>query len=303
MASPYDPILTSVGLLQDGKLTKAAKDRYLVEVLSLLVTGNDNGQGGSPSTKIFNSLFPLPPVAGPLIANVTTLSTENAFWFKPDPFAALIATQLNDPKNNPIWHTIFEDVLLENVAVALDMNGSTPLFPLFDASIPFPSVDVFPIQLPDLAVKAELTLPQLTAKLGDLNIKVAMPSIPVPQIPPKLPDVVMQLPIPPLVLMDLCVGLIKLPFDLLWQLVLPPAIDLVLNLPGLPGVVLNLAFDIVLKLLKDLGLLLIVPKLFIASLLVWLKDVVGMICVDIVGSLVGAGGVMTKSVAALTGLV
>jgi hypothetical protein len=300
MASLYGPILTGVGLLQDGKLPKSAKDKYLIEVSSLLLTGNEGGHGGSPTTKIFSSLFPLPPVAGPLITNVTTLSTENAFWFKPDPFATLIATQLNDPNNNPMWHIIFEDILLEKTAVALDINGSTPLAPaVFDASFLVPNIS-FPPTPPDLAIGLNITPPELAAKLIELGISLQIPSIPSPPNI-KFPDI--NLPIPPLVLVDLCIGLIKLPFDLLLKLVLPPAIDIVLNLSGLPKLVFDLAFDIVLQLLIDLGLLLIVPKLFIASLLIWLKDVVAMICVDIVGLIVGAGGGMTKSVAVLTGLV
>jgi hypothetical protein len=300
MASLYGPILTGVGLIQDGKLTKSAKDRFLQEVLFLLLSGNDNGKGGSPLTKIFNSLFPLPPVAGPLIVNATTLSTENAFWFKPDPFATLIATQLNDPKNNPIWHTIFEDILLEQTALALDINGSTPLAPaVFDASFLAPNIS-FPPNPPDLALALNVQLPQLAVKLVDLGISLQMPSIP---SPPSIKFPSINLPVPPLILFDLCIGLIKMPFDLLLKLVLPPAIDIVLDLPGLPKVVFDLAFDVVLQLLIDLGLLLIVPKLFIASLLIWLKDIVAMICVDIVGLIVGASGGMTKTVATLTGLV
>lgn len=300
MASLYGPILTGIGLIQDGKLTKAAKDRFLLETLGLLISGNDQGAGGTPSTKIFSSLFPLPPVAGPLITNVTTLSTENAFWFKPDPFAALLSTQLNDPKNNPIWHTIFEDILLEQTALALDINGSTPLAPaIFDASFLAPDIS-FPPNPPDLALALNIQLPQLAAKLIDLGISLQMPTIPSPP-DIKFPDI--NLPVPPLVLFDLCIGMIKMPFDLLLKLVLPPAIDIVLDLPGLPKKVFDLAFDIILQLLIDLGLLIIVPKLFIASLLIWLKDIVAMICVDIVGLIVGASGGMTKSVATLTGLV
>ena len=101
---------------------------------------------------------------------------------------------------------------------------------------------------------------------------------------------------------DLLIGLIKLPFDLLLKLVLPPALDLVLDIPNLPLKVLGLAFDIVAKLLLDLGLLLITPKLFIASILIYVKNIVAIICTDIVGNLVGAGNI-AKSVATLTGLV
>lgn len=305
MTSPYGPILTGVGLLAGGKLTQSAKDTYLAEVLGLLATGNANGKGGTPTTKIFNALVPLPPVPGPPIPNLTTLSIEDAFWFGPDPLAALMATQLQDPTKCPIWHSIFIDLLYETTAVALDANGSTPLFPLFDVSVAFPNITIFPIPLPDLAIQANiLPLPQLMLKLAGLGIQVQLPTIPIPPIPPKLPSLALQLPIPPLILLDLCIGLIKLPFDLLLQLVVPPDIGLVLDLLAFKfDAVFNLAFNIVIQLLIKLDLLLIVPKLFIASLLIYVKDVVAMVITDIVGLLIGAGGALTKAVAGATGLI
>jgi hypothetical protein len=300
MGSPYSPVLTGIGFLQGGKIAPSARSRYLAEVLALMATGNADGRGGSPSTKIFSSIVPLPPIAGPRIPNVITLKSEPLFHFEPDPGATLIAAQLNDPKNNPMWHTIFVDTLLEKTAVALDMPGSTPLFPIFDVSGPF-GIDLpIPFALPELAAKLNLLPPELVIKLADLGIKLQPPSLPIPPIPPDLPD--LKLPSAQLVLPDLMLGLIKLPFDILLKLVLPPKLDLVLNLPGLPKVVLDLAMEIVIKLLADLGLMLIVPKLFVASLLIYIKNVVAMVCCDIVGALVGTGSI-AKSVGTLTGLV
>jgi hypothetical protein len=302
MTSPYGPILTGVGLLQNGQLTSVARASYVEEVVALLATGNANGKGGSPSTQIFSSLLPLPPTPGPNIANLTTLSVEPLFWFGPDPIAALIASTLRDPKTSPIWNAVFPDLLYGKTAVALDANGSTPLFPLFDASLLLPSLDVFPIPLPDLAVKLSLLPPSLLIKLADLGIQLQLPSIPLPPIPPQLPDI--ALPIPPLILLDLMIGLIKLPFDLLLKLLLPPDIGLVIKLLALDlSAIFDLAFGIVFQLLVDLNLLLIVPKVFVASLLIYLKNVVAMVAVDIVGMLVGAGGALTKLVAAGTGLI
>lgn len=302
MTSPYDPILTSVGVLDHGKLTPEGRTKYVTEVLALLALGNHDGKGGSPSTKIFNSLVPLPPVAGPEIFNVTTLSSEKLFWFDPDPLAALMSSVLVDENASPMWNAIFPDLLYGKTASALDINGSTPLFPLFDVSIPFPDIKIFPIALPDLALQLNLELPKLMLKLIDLNIKLSLPSIPLPPIPPSLPKI--DLPIPPLVLFDLMIGLIKLPFDLLLKLVLPPDLSIVLKLISLDfKFVLDLALDIVIKLLIDLNLMLIVPKLFIASLLIYLKDIVAMVITDVVGLLVGAGGTLTKLVAGATGLI
>jgi hypothetical protein len=300
MPSPYDPILTAIGLLEGGKLTPKAKDAYKKEVLGLLATGNIEGKGGSPSTKIFNSIVPLPPISGPEIFNVTTLQSEPLFWFGPDPLALLMAENLTE-EQCPIWHTIFVDLLYEKTAVALDMPGTTPLAPVFDVSFAF-GIDALPIPFtpPDLALKLGITPVELLLKLPSL-IKVSLPKIPIPPIPPPLPDLVLQLPIPPLALLDLCIGLIKLPFDLLLNL-LVPKLSLVLDLPGLPKIVLELAMTIVIDLLKSLNLMLIVPKLFIASILIYIKNIVAIVCVDIVGSILGAGTI-AKSVGELTGLI
>lgn len=300
MPSPYSPILTGVGLLEGGKLTKAARDKFVEEVTTLLLTGNADGKGGSPSTKIFNSIVPLPPIAGPSIPNVTTLTTEPLFWFGTDPFAALSAAQMKDPKNNPFWHTVFADLLYGGTATALDIPGTTPLFPIFDVSAPFDIDLKLPFALPELAVKLAIPLPKLMIKLGDLGIKLSLPSIPLPPLPPPLPKI--DLPVPPLILLDLLIGLIKLPFTLLQKLVLPPDLGLVLDLPGMPKIVFNLALDIVVKLLVDLGMLLTVPKVIIATILIYIKNVVAMVCTDIVGMLVGAGNI-AKGIASLTGLV
>ena len=301
MGNPYGKILTGAGLIQGSSLTKAAKDKYVDEVCALLLTGNADGKGGSPSTKIFNSLVPLPPIPGPSIPNVTTLSVEPLFWFGSDPAAALIASQLKDPKNCPFWHKIFPDLLYEKTAVAMDIAGGTPLFPILDYSAVFDIDLPFPISIPDLAVKLSIMPPpKLLIKLAAIPLIPLPPLPPIPPIPPSLPSI--DLPIPPLILIDLLIGLIKLPFDLVLKLMVP-SLDIVLDLPGLPKLVLNLALDIVIKLLIDLGLLLIVPKVFIASLLIYLKDVVAMVCTDVVGLIVGAGGTLTKTIAGLTGLV
>ena len=309
MGSPYDPILTKVGLLSGGKLTQTARERYVDEVIALLLTGNANGKGGSPTTQIFSALIPLPPVPGPEIPNVTTLQKEPVFWFGPDPAAAILATELKNPKATPFWNAMFPDLLYGKTAAALDLGGTTPLFPIFDVTAAFPDVDLpLPYTPPDLAVKLELTPPELLPKLAQLGIELKIPSIPAPPIPPPIPLPNLSLPgvpfpgLPSIVLPDLLLGLIKLPFDLLLKLVAPPDIGLVLNLPDLPKKVFGLAFDILVKLLVDLGLMLIVPKVIIASLLIYLKNVVAMICTDIVGLIVGSGQI-AKTVATLTGLV
>lgn len=308
MGNPYSPILTSVGLLQNGALTLSAREKYVDEVVTLLATGNADGKGGSPFTKIFSALVPLPPIPGPSIVNVTTLQAEPVFWFGPDPVAALLATNLRDKKVTPFWNAMFPDLLFGKTAAALDIPGTTPFFPVFDVSGAFDFDLPIPFTRPQLAAKLNLPPPQLLAKLGDLGLKLSFPVIPSPPIPPQIsfPDLglpgVPSASLPSLVLQELFIGLIKLPFDVLKSLVLPPDISLALNVPSLPGAVFELAFQIIFDLLVKLGLMLILPKVIIASVLIYLKNIVAMICTDIVGLLLGAGGI-AKGAAILTGLV
>lgn len=308
MGNPYGKILTGVGLIDGGKLTEAARTTYVNEVIGLLTTGNADGKGGMPTTKIFSSLLPLPPIAGPTIFNVTTLQPEPLFWFGPDPLAAMMATLLTDKQKTPIWNAIFPDLLYAKTAAALDANGSTPLFPLFDVSIAFPDLEGFPIAIPDLAVQANIMPPpKLLIKLADLGLSLSPPSLPIPPIPPPFPSFMPIMPelslpgLPSLALQDLMIGLIKMPFDLLVKLAIPD-VGLILDLLSLKlDGIFNLAFDIVLKLLEPL--VQIVPKILIASILIYLKNVVAMVATDIVGLIIGANGVATKLVAGATGLV
>lgn len=303
----YDPILTSIGLLKDGKLTPKAKNKYFDEVAALLIAGNTNGKG---MPNIITKLFPIPPVdPTPPIVNVTTLQSEKVFWFDPDPFAAIQAEHIKIRNNADILHSIFLDLLFEKTAIAMDLNGATPFAATmvidFSANlgIDFPFPPKFPddfLKLPDLP--DPLTIPTLLLKLG-IEFPPPIPPFaipfPPPGIPPALPELI---PVPPLILPDFCIGLLKLPFLVLQKLLIPPSVDLVLDIPNLPALVFKIAFDLVLNLMIDLNLLLITPKLLIACLLVYLKNIVGMIVADIIGLLVGAGNA-AKTGAALCGLI
>lgn len=313
MANPYGPILEGIGLISGGKLSDDAKKGYTTAVTTLLLVGNGEGRNVLP-------LLPIPPVGGPELFNITTFETEPLFWFKPDPLAALMTTQLADPKNNPLWHKIFVDFLYEKTALALNVNGSTPFFPIFDVSVIFPQIKKFPIALPELAIELSKPLPALVLDIADAGIKVSLPEIPIPPIPP-LPTELIKLdlpsgvlpPIPPfptnLVLIDLITGLVKIPIAIIPQLV--TKITAAFDLPNLPNLILSLMFDALIALLKSLGLiitsqegqLLILPKLFIASILMYVRQVVSMICVVVVGLLVGADGALSKTMASLVGLV
>jgi len=311
MGDPYGPILTGIGMLQGGQLTPAGKAAYTADVLALLAGGNKNGMGNpacSPGFQAFTKLVPLPPIPGPNIPNVTTLSIEPLFWWGPDPIAAAMAALLVDKTKTPIWNAIFPDGILATTANALDLAGNTPLFPIFDFTVAFPSLKIppFPLALPDLAVNLSLTPPQLLIKLAGLGIELKLPSLPsLPSL--ALPDfgfppdlaLKVAITIPQLVL-----GLIALPFKLLFKLLLPPDIGLVLKMISLDiSVVFNLALDLLIQLLVDLDLLLITPKLLIASLLIYVKDVVAMVCVVLAGEFVGSGGAITKLIGGITGLI
>lgn len=311
MGDPYGPILTGIGMLQDGKLSDAGKQAYVGDVLALLTGGNDKGMGNplcSPGLQAFTKLVPLPPIPGPNIVNVTTLQAEPLFWFKPDPVAALMSTLLVDKTKTPIWNAIFPDGILTTTAEALDLTGNTPLFPIFDFTVAFPSLKIppFPLALPDLAVNVNLTPPQLLLKLASLGIELKLPSLPsIPTLSlPNFgfpPDLALKaaVTIPQLVL-----GLIALPFKLIIKLLLPPDINLVLKMISLDiSAVFNIALDLLIQLLVDLDLLLVAPKLLIASLLIYLKDIVAMVCVDLAGQLVGSGGAITKLIGGVTGLI
>lgn len=262
------------------------------------MTGNANGQGGTPSLKIFNSLIPLPPIPGPEIPNVTTLQIEKLFWFDPDPVATILTQQLKDPNSVQFWRIIFLDILYETTANALDIPGGTPIAPILDLSI----VADIDLSLPFPEIIIQATLPKLTPpELPDLGIKFPpeIPLPPIPPIPPNIPLPSFDVPLPSLVLPDLLIGLISLPFDVILKLFKPELPDI----PGLPKLVLELAINLVIELLIKLNLLLIVPKVFIASLIVYIKNVVGMVCTDIVGMILGAGGALTGGIAKLTGLI
>lgn len=307
MASPYGKILTGIGLISGDKLSSTAKGRYIDEVATLLKTGNANGVGGSATTKIFSSIVRLPPSAGPELSVGTTGDSENAFWFPPDDNADVIADKLRN--EDTAWHKNILIGLYEKVAKQLDANGSTPFFPIFDSSIAFPDVKNFPLTPPELAIEAnQMPPPKLLAKLASLGIEASAPTPPSP--PVAIPDIKdysvpgVQYPGPPPIVIDKFMNdMSNMPFTVLAKIVSQPDISMVLNPAGLPETVFKKAFEIATGSLNDSQIAKVISPLFTASLIIYVKNVVSMICVDIVGMLVGAGGSMTKAMASLTGLV
>lgn len=306
---PQGKILTGIGLIKGGKLSSDAKKAFVTDVIALLVSGNHNGKG--LALEPFCGLVPILPVPGPSFPNPTTLSVEKMFWFDPDPLAALMSTVLLDPTKCPMYYQIIVDLLYGSTMEALDLNGATPLAPIFDVSLLAPNLKGFPVALPDLAVQANiLPLPKLLLKLIDLNIMPpSFPIPPIPPIPPSLPDFSLGLAPPglaidaALTIPKLLLGLIKLPFDLIVKLIAPPDLGLVLKLISFDfSAVFQLMVDLLLQ-IPPFSLVPILPKLLIASILVYLKNIMAAVVVDLVGMLVGAGGTMTKAIGAATGLI
>jgi hypothetical protein len=308
---PQGKILTGVGLIKDGKLAPEAKKTFVANVIALLVSGNHNGKG--KGLEPFSELISIPPTDIPInFPNLTNLSKENMFWFDPDPLAALMSTVLLDESKCPMYYKIIVDLLYGSTMEALDLNGATPFAPLFDVSLLAPNLSGFPIPPSDLAIKAGIMpVPKLLLKLAELNIMPpSMPIPPTPPVLPSLPDFSFGLAIPPSLAVDaaatipkLLLGLIKLPFDIINKLIAPPDIGLVLKLISFDfSAIFELAFKLLLE-IPPIALVPILPKLLIASILIYLKNVLAAVCVDLVGMMIGAGGTITKAVAVATGLI
>lgn len=307
-ATPYDTSLYGIGLLDapGGKISDAGKKAFVADVIKLLTLGNANGATLAPIA----SIVPIPPPGVPgtndgKVLGPTLLPPflEPLFWFGPDPTAPLQAPALLDPTQTPMWHSIFIDTLYQGTADLLDLPGCTPLFPIFDVSAPFGFDLPIPFALPDLAAKLGIPLiPKLLIKLAQLKIKLSLPSISLPSLPsitlPQLP------PLPDLP--NLVIGLILLPFKLMLKLLVPPMVSLAFDLPGLPTVVFKLAFELLLELFASFNLPVppfpLLPKAFIASLLVYIKNIIAMTIVDIIVNLVGTGSI-ALGVGVLLGLV
>jgi prepilin-type N-terminal cleavage/methylation domain-containing protein len=113
---------------------------------------------------------------------------------------------------------------------------------------------------------------------------------------PKVPN----LGAPSFILPDLILGILTIPLDLIGQLlglITSPDIDPIALLKK----IIQLIVDIILALLKKLGMLVGVPKILSATLAVIIKNLAGMLLCDVIGLLLGTGGIV-KIVAGLTGV-
>lgn len=187
-------VLTSVGILKGGKLSESIKNKYISEVKSLL--GNGNPQ-------------------------------NDPFWFVPIPpffINPLPIPELEKKEKFPIWHLIFIDTLLQGTAKALDLNGSTPFFPVAD---PCNIAVQLGLPLPDLDLETSLSLPTPDVLLELLELD----PLDIPDILAKLPEIqIPGIPSPP------SIPSIPLPNLFIPTPILPISFSLAVPIPSLPPI-------------------------------------------------------------------
>lgn len=306
----------------DGKLTKKAKERFCIEVLTLQAGGNENGLGISK----FNPLLPIPlaPIPGPLLPSVN--GPVPLFWFKPEPFALLSAPAVLNPDG--AYQKLIVGGFYEPLCKMLNLDGKTSLGPIFDPTIflDLTKPKFQGLKIPDLpGILAQLVvlgnlsqilpLPGVAAKLilledfgiGDPKLAVDLvplilappiPKPPIPEIPlPPIPSVPNP-GLPSFFLPDLVLGIFKLPLVIFPQLIGELA-DISLDPLALIVKIVKIIIDFILSLLKDI--LLAPLTLLAATLTIIVKNLAGMILCDLIGSLFGTGA-LVKIVASLVGL-
>lgn len=306
------PILgpAGVGLLSDdGKLTPAAREAFVAQVILLLAGGNLGGKG----PKISSLVGVFPPFPGPKLLDPDRILIKpndplgELFWFDPSPLAIMMTPTLVDPEKD--YQKIIVTNLYEPLVKMLNIPGNVVAPPLFDPTSFF-EVDVdIPEFLADLT--AALPTPALQIKFAqkydlDANLvakfAVNLPKIlDAPPIPPALPSP----PIPDfdfIIFPDLFLAILTLPLKILTP---EFAISLVTSVPPDPPSIflkiIEIALDILLKALESIGLLAILPKLLSATMIIILQNMVSMMVCDIIGSVIGTGQVV-KTAGTILGL-
>jgi hypothetical protein len=293
-------ILTDIGLLaKDGTLAPAGRNAIITDILLLLEHGNNGGRG--------LKTFPLPlPPKDP--------TKDKLFWFNPNPLLFVsTAAVLSKKENCPGFHNVILDGLFASTFKALDTAGGTPLTPptspapIFDPSFMSKKLGIdLPADFPPNIAKL-LTIPEISAKYPTIALFTAdlvkiMAELKIPDIPklPSFPPAFLSpfSSVPNLILPDLMAGLIKIPFNVIVSLMGSP-LDLIPKLTNpleLFSFVFELAFN---GLLKLLDLFLAVPPTIVATLLIYLKDVCAVICVDLIALIIGPGQIAKAAAIAL----
>lgn len=299
-----------VGLLgADEKLTRAARDSFTAQVVTLLTSGNQNGMGAKISS-ILN--IPFPPPAGVKLFDPDRLLTNpedplgDLFWFDPSPFAPLTFDSLRDPEGD--YQKIIVTNLYEPLMKMLNLNGNAIAPPILDYTGFLPPDIAIKIKIPDLP-KIALLLPKpvelklaydidATIVAEIVGLKPALPAI------PSLPSI----PIPEfdfIIFPQLFELLLTLPITLLPDLIanLDPLSLLNIDVPpkALFELVIGLTFKPILQILADVGLLAILPKLLVATFIVMVQNLaIALLCATI-SQIIGTG-LVVKTVGQALGL-
>jgi hypothetical protein len=299
-----------VGVLgSDEKLTQNARDAFVAQVILLLTSGNRDGLGAKVSSL---TGIPFPPPSGVKLFDPDRLLTNpsdplgDLFWFDPSPFAPLTYDTLRDPEGG--YQKIIVTNLYEPLMKVMNLNGVAMAPPILDYTGFLPPEISIELELPDLpliaalipnppALKAEYDIdPSITAKIAALL--PALPSV------PSLPSI----PIPEfdfIVFPQLFELLLTLPITLLPKLIAKLSVDplklLTPSPPELFKIVVELVFGLVLDILKEVGLLAILPKLLVATFIVMIQNaVIALLCMT-VSQIIGTG-LVVKTIGQALGL-
>jgi hypothetical protein len=302
-----DPCLgpTGVGVLDaNGNLTQAARDAFTAQVILLLTSGNADGKGAKISS-LLN--IPFPPPSGVKLLDPDRLLTHpsnplgDLFWFDPSPFAPLVFDTLRDPEGGYQKNIVTN--LYQPIMKAMNLSGGAAVPPVLDYSGFLPPDIAVNVTIPKLPqILAALSLPDANAinlalkKLIDLdppdaisfvaNLPKALGAPPLPSLPtPPLPDFDF------IVFPEVFLGLVQLPIKLLPSLISsfsPPDL-LSPSPPDLFGLVLKAYFGPFLEILKQAGLLAILPKLLVATMIVIIQNSVCAMVPMVVSQIIGTG--------------
>lgn len=244
-----------------------------------------------------------------------------AFAAIPAASVTLMKPTLLDPEK-PYQKLIVQGIYAPLIKM-LNVPGAIPLFPIFDPTSIMDLPTIGPITLdgiPQLLIKlciqfalaaVPLTLPKaqlsfhtdfgIDTKLGGLAGLLALiippvpPSLPIPPIPiPPIPQVpfpnagISAPSLPSIGYPALALGIFKMPIVLLPQLITlitSPVIDPV----SLIEKIIKLILDLMIALLKELGLILGTPVLLLATIAVIARNLAVMLLIVVVSNVLGTG--------------
>ena len=208
------PILTTAGVLQGDLISSTARAAFLTDTTTLMRAGT----------------------AGFMFGVVPAAFTFAGSSFIADSFD--VGDLAAHEAMYPVWHRIFIDQMFQRVAIALDVDGSTPLSPIMDFTVPFAKLGLpqKSLSIDEFAAGMALVDPTFQTQLSyfcdvdpsiftptfivELIASVPLPSLPTPPLPPIPFDVdslAFDVPIgiPPVAIPPLIIPPIPpLPFDI-----------------------------------------------------------------------------------------